>query len=81
MVQSGVFVLIIMYWNYLTYAYILGCSDSDNGMDSDEDEDNNEEIENLLDSALPEELKNKKREYEERFKIIMEGKDDFQIFG
>lgn len=44
-------------------------------MDSDENEDNDEEIENLLDSALPEELKNKKREYEERFKIIMEGKD------
>lgn len=41
-------------------------------MDSDENEDN-DEIESLLDSALPDELKNKKRDYEERFKIIMEG--------
>lgn len=48
-------------------------------MDSDDNEDNDEEIENLLDSALPEELKNKKREYEERFKIIMEGEDLFPI--
>jgi hypothetical protein len=27
----------------------------------------------MLDERLPEELKNKKKEYEERFKIIMEG--------
>lgn len=35
---------------------------------------NYEEIESMLDERLPEELKNKKKEYEERFKIIMEGK-------
>lgn len=45
-------------------------SDSENGLESD---DNYEEIESLLDQALPDELKNKKRDYEERFKIIMEG--------
>lgn len=68
---------------YLTMSYkiklifyvscVLGCTDSENGMESDYNEENDEEIEHLLDSALPEELKNKKREYEERFKIVMEG--------
>lgn len=48
----------------------LDCTDSENGLESD---DNYEEIESLLDQALPDELKNKKRDYEERFKIIMEG--------
>jgi len=38
-----------------------------------EEEDNYEEIESMLDAGLPEELKNKKKEYEERFKTIMEG--------
>lgn len=38
------------------------------------DDVNYEEIESMLDERLPEELKNKKKEYEERFKTIMEGK-------
>lgn len=48
----------------------LGGSDFENGSESEE---NYEDIENMLDQALPEELKNKKKDYEERFKIIMEG--------
>lgn len=53
-------------------------SDSENGYGS---EDNYEEIESLLDQALPEELKNKKKDYEERFKIIMEekGRNHFEV--
>jgi hypothetical protein len=47
-----------------------GGSYSENGLDSDE---NYEEIETMLDQALPDELRNKKKDYEERFKIIMEG--------
>jgi hypothetical protein len=43
---------------------------SDYSSDSD---DNYEEIDAMLDERLPEELKNKKKEYEERFKTIMEG--------
>lgn len=39
----------------------------------EENEDNYEEIESLLDQALPDELKNKKKDYEERFKTIMDG--------
>lgn len=35
---------------------------------------NDEEIESMLDERLPAELKNKKKEYEERFKTVMEGK-------
>jgi microprocessor complex subunit DGCR8 len=53
-------------------------SDSENGYGS---EDNYEEIESLLDQALPEELKNKKKDYEERFKTIMEekGRNHFEV--
>lgn len=52
-------------------SFTLGGSDYDNESASD---DNYEEIESLLDQALPDELKNKKREYEERFKVVMEGR-------
>lgn len=48
----------------------VGGSDYENGSESEE---NDEDIETMLDQALPEELKNKKKDYEERFKIIMEG--------
>lgn len=41
---------------------------------SSESDVNYEEIESMLDERLPDELKNKKKEYEERFKTIMEGK-------
>lgn len=53
-------------------------TDSENGYGS---EDNYEEIESLLDQALPEELKNKKKDYEERFKTIMEekGRNHFEV--
>lgn len=50
---------------------LLGGSEWENA--SETDEDNYEDIETLLDSALPDEIKNKKKDYEERFKIIMEG--------
>jgi hypothetical protein len=32
-----------------------------------------EEIESMLDEGLPDDLKNKKKEYEERFKTVLEG--------
>lgn len=51
-------------------AMSVGGSDYENGSESEE---NYEDIETMLDQALPEELKNKKKDYEERFKIIMEG--------
>lgn len=54
----------------MIFSYSCLGSDSENGLESD---DNYEEIESLLDQALPDELKNKKRDYEERFKVIMEG--------
>ncbi|KAG5682513.1 hypothetical protein PVAND_011862 [Polypedilum vanderplanki] len=42
---------------------------------------NYEEIESMLDERLPDELKNKKKEYEERFKTIMEekGRNHFEM--
>lgn len=40
---------------------------------SSDSDANYEELESMLNEPLPEELKNKKKEYEERFKIIMEG--------
>lgn len=63
-------------WLDATVTQILLGYESENGYGSD---DNYEEIESLLDQALPEELKNKKRDYEERFKIIMEGKLRHQL--
>ena len=44
------------------------------GSEYSDSDGNYEEIESMLDERLPEELKNKKKEYEERFKTIMEGK-------
>lgn len=49
---------------------------SDDEEDEEEEEMNDEEIESMLDERLPAELKNKKKEYEERFKTVMEGKHE-----
>lgn len=44
------------------------------GEDEEEEEEMNyDEIESMLDERLPDELKNKKKEYEERFKTVVEG--------
>lgn len=45
--------------------------------DEEEEEMNDEEIESMLDERLPAELKNKKKEYEERFKTVLEGKQRY----
>ncbi|CAG9805961.1 unnamed protein product [Chironomus riparius] len=56
-------------------------NESDAGSDYSDSDGNYEEIESMLDERLPEELKNKKKEYEERFKTIMEekGKNHFEM--
>lgn len=51
-------------------------------VDDMEGESSDTDIESMLNERLPDELRNKKIEaqYDEKFKIVLEGKDVFQLF-